>query len=215
MKTNDFSNNGLLDALRKFNAKERFYLVGHFLGNPQFRPDIARVASLERVLNIPSGLFVGAVDTFCAMDYHLDWLNAALKLYHDPNIKNRALQKSEDCTTGTQQDIDLLLAFDTLLYSPRYHIVLIEAKGVDSFSNDQLKSKQKRFKTIFSDADKLNIKVHYVLMAPSSPKEYKLDEALKTWGWEFLPLPMPSGLLKVTRDSGKREWTTWKIEERK
>ena len=75
--------------------------------------------------------------TLRAMDYHLDWLNGALELDFaygrgDP-IGSRI--------TGSQEDIDLLLAFDTPNHLKHDHIVLVEAKGVISFSNSQLESK--------------------------------------------------------------------------
>ena len=74
----DLKINGLIEALRRFNAKERFFLVNHFLG--KFTPDHMILEKLENDLSLPKGIFVKAPDPFCAMDYHLDWLNGALEL---------------------------------------------------------------------------------------------------------------------------------------
>jgi hypothetical protein len=55
--------------LRRFNRKERFFLVGWALGNREFRlaPAFSRGISSVVSLEIPR-------DAFVAMDYHLDWI---------------------------------------------------------------------------------------------------------------------------------------------
>ena len=80
ISTKDIFTNGLLDALRRFNAKERCLLSGYFLGNREFRPGRECLEKLEHKLKIPEDIFVKASNIFCAMDYHLDWLNGALEL---------------------------------------------------------------------------------------------------------------------------------------
>jgi hypothetical protein len=216
-----FSIKGLLDALRRFNAKERFFLVGHFLGNPKFTPDPKILEKLQSDLNIPKEIFVNAPDKFCAMDYHLDWLNGALELAFLSSAGDSRIGSSR--VTGTQEDIDLLLAFDTPSQSKRYHIVLVEAKGVTTFSNSQLESKMKRLNDIFFvDGGKPrfnNLEVHLVLAAPSG-QHPRLHRPSKPWNPIFLDLPMPDKkeLLKITLtdDSGKptKSGSKWKTVKR-
>ena len=220
----DFSIKGLLDALRRFNSKERFYLVGHFLGNPNFMPDKARLAELEDKLGIiPKGTFVdaGPTNTFCAMDYHLDWLNGALELAFLPTAGGNPIGSR---ITGSQEDIDLLLAFDTPNHLKHHHIVLVEAKGVISFSNSQLESKLKRLNDIFfidgGQPRFQNLEVHLVLAAPRHPTGDRLHWSSNIWEQIFSHLPIPKKLLKITRtdNSGKptkKGWSQWEIEERR
>ncbi len=221
------ANVGLLDTLRKFNAKERFYLVGHFLGNPKFNPDKVRLADLENKLQLPEDIFVKATDVFCAMDYHLDWLNGALECAFLNNGEGSRFDShgvDSHRVTGTQEDIDLLLAFSTASHPKRYHIVLIEAKGVTSISNSQLESKLKRFDAIFlKDDDKLRfdkLAVHFILAVP--PRQHpQLKWESKLWkDPKFLDLPMGvEKFLKITRVDDdykptKKNWSKWIIKTR-
>jgi hypothetical protein len=65
--------NKVISTLRELNAKERFFLVRYALGNPDFKlgPDFRVALSKKIRQEIPE-------DAFCAMDYHLDWIHAAL-----------------------------------------------------------------------------------------------------------------------------------------
>lgn len=221
-----FSINGLLDALRRFNAKERFYLVGYFLGNPDFKPGMACLDKLEHDLGIPKGIFAKAVeagDFFCAMDYHLDWLNGALERAFLSSAGDSRNGKSR--IKGTQEDIDMLLAFDTPSQSKRYHIVLVEAKGVTSVSNKQLISKLNRLDAILLDNNEQprfgNLAVHFILATPCG-QHPRLKWQSKFWEKpELLELNIPlNDLLKITRydDRGptrKEDWSEWKVEKRK
>ena len=56
----------LIDQLKRFNRKERFFLVGLALGNPDFKLSDAFRSSLHDLL----GVSIPA-DAFVAMDYHL------------------------------------------------------------------------------------------------------------------------------------------------
>ena len=80
--------NSLEQRLASFNRKERFLLVGQALGNSAFtlgdtfRQQLAQVLQRE----VPE-------DAYCAMDYHLDWLFAALMwaegFVHPGNVMER------------------------------------------------------------------------------------------------------------------------------
>jgi len=58
-----------VEYLRRFNRKERFYLVGWALGRRKFQlDDNFRISMAGKLgLEIPSSAFV-------AMDYHLNWI---------------------------------------------------------------------------------------------------------------------------------------------
>ncbi|MND75583.1 hypothetical protein D3C80_672090 [compost metagenome] len=67
--------NELIKNLKSFNRKERFYLIGQMLGNPDFRMDDKQLNEISKLINvkIPG-------EYFTAMDYHLDWIYASLFL---------------------------------------------------------------------------------------------------------------------------------------
>ncbi len=65
----------LVSHLKRFNRKERFYLIGSALGNATFRLGDDVRHRLSKLLD----LFIPA-DAFVAMDYPLDWLLASMHL---------------------------------------------------------------------------------------------------------------------------------------
>ncbi|MYD95212.1 MAG: hypothetical protein F4Y02_16345 [Chloroflexi bacterium] len=153
----------LIDALERFNRKERFHLLRHVLGyegwsfrlSDEFREELGRNIG-ERV---PPGALV-------MMDYHLDWISMAVWLSGQhalPTKQTPAL--NEGRVAGNQEDIDLLVAFKS---SGTMHIVLIEAKGDTPWNNSQLESKAVRLREIFGDTipDGAEVRPHFVLMAP-------------------------------------------------
>jgi hypothetical protein len=203
---------GLIDILRSFNRKERFYLVGAALGNPAFRLSRDFIDKLNRALNVDV-----PADAFCAMDYHLDWLYASLVLASGgqpdglrPNI--------DRLVKGTQEDIDLLVAYET---ADDCHILLLEAKGVTGWTNKQMKHKADRLGTIFgADGAPLDgVVPHFAMLSPNRPKrlkEAKWPDWMRPGGSAvWIELPIPPGLRKVTRcdDQGRPSWqgTSWRV----
>ena len=96
----------LQDILRSFNLKERYYLIGTALGN-RFRLSWEFIDTLNSALgvNIPG-------DAFAAMDYHLDWIYASLVL---ASLDGQAMvfPNTDRSVTGTQEDVDFLIAYRT------------------------------------------------------------------------------------------------------
>jgi len=132
----------IISNLRSFNRKERFYLIGQMLGNPEFRMDDNQLDKISNLigLTIPRKYF-------SAMDYHLDWIYASLYLtQNNPTgrVERNFIEENEIETdyqiSGTQEDVDFLLAF--VDEKKITHIVMIEAKGDSYFSNGQLDSKK-------------------------------------------------------------------------
>jgi len=138
----------LLDYLKMFNSKERFFLVGQILGKSRFSPSKKFRGELNKVLGLEIPTKV-----FAAMDYHLDWLYASLELARgckEKYIHKNGNQKADKKIKGQQEDIDFLIAFNENDDEKKpTHIVLIEAKGVTAWSNKQMDSKVKRLNEIF------------------------------------------------------------------
>jgi hypothetical protein len=59
----------IIEQFQAFNCKERFFLIGKALGNPEFRLDESFRVEVANTLqlNIPH-------DAYPAMDYHLEWI---------------------------------------------------------------------------------------------------------------------------------------------
>lgn len=186
----------LIDNLRSFNSKERFFLIGHALGNRNFTLSQAFKNYFGNVLrlDIPS-------DSFVAMDYHLEWLYASLYLTFNAE-NSHIFINTDDLIKGNQEDIDLVIVF---LEDASCHIILIEAKGVTGWTNKQANSKAIRLRKIFgSDGRRWpGVNPHFMLFSPTRPKHLNIS------GWPiwmtincqvpWLELPIPAGLRKVTR----------------
>ncbi|WP_323965914.1 hypothetical protein [Aeromonas hydrophila] len=213
----------IISNLRSFNRKERFYLVGQMLGNPDFRMDKTQLAEISKLIGttIPS-------EYFAAMDYHLDWIYASLFLTHnDANtaFKRNSIEnggvKIDYQISGTQEDVDFLLAF--VDHENTTHIVMIEAKGDSYFSNAQLNSKNKRFKAIFGNEDSWpNVRPHFLLCSPKEPQKINVEEPayfiFKNSKLPWLELDMEEGKNKVTRcNEGGKPYVNgkyWTVENR-
>ncbi|HEA3201486.1 TPA: hypothetical protein RVS02_003030 [Aeromonas veronii] len=213
----------IISNLRSFNRKERFYLIGQMLGNPEFRMDDNQLDKISNLigLTIPRKYFA-------AMDYHLDWIYASLYLtQNNPTgrVERNFIEENEIETdyqiSGTQEDVDFLLAF--VDEKKITHIVMIEAKGDSYFSNGQLDSKNKRFKAIFGNENTWpNVRPHFIICSPKKPQKIKIEEPayfiFKNSKLPWLELDMGNGKNKVTRcvkngepsNNGKH----WKVESR-
>ena len=68
------------------------------------------------------------------MDYHLDWIHASLFLTLPGNDSQAVHPNSGRVATGTQEDVDLLVAFEE---GDITHLLLIEAKAETGWTNKQ------------------------------------------------------------------------------
>ncbi|WP_421219276.1 hypothetical protein [Aeromonas enteropelogenes] len=217
-------NNELIKNLKSFNRKERFYLIGQMLGNPEFRMDDNQLDKISKLigLTIPRKYFA-------AMDYHLDWIYASLYLTKNNTASCVERNFTEENGTaidyqisGTQEDVDFLLAF--VDEKQTTHLVMIEAKGDSYFSNAQLDSKNKRFKEIFGNENTwLNVRPYFLICSPKRPKNIIIEEpayfmlnqeSKLTW----FPLEIGDGKNKVTRcaedERPCNNGDYWKVENR-
>ena len=123
----------LIKILKSFNRKERFFLIAHALGlhSNSGEPAFSLSNCFREQLNTKFDLKIpqDSEDVFVAMDYHLDWLQAALILAHtSQGEKSKFCNQGKEgqVITGTQEDVDLLVAFQV---SGTFHLILVEAKG--------------------------------------------------------------------------------------
>lgn len=195
----------LVEALKKFNRKERYWVIRNALGNrsdqlgEMFRQNLQQTIGIE----IPE-------DSWWAIDYHIDWLVGALALFADDAVVAKPQPNGNSLVKGNQEDIDLVVAFGSTL-------VLIEAKGETSWSNSQLNSKLPRLEAIL-EADfqglyqQQKLSVYFVLMSPKRSKRLLRPGGLPWPSWMaakdgtpfWMPLQLADGrespsFFKVTR----------------
>jgi hypothetical protein len=197
-----------------FNAKERFFLIGQILGNTSFQPSEIFLDELraELPIEIPP-----AEKMFAAMDYHLDWLYAAVAM-SDTAEDNVHYPDAPIGVKGTQEDVDFLLAWQ---HDNSFHIVIIEAKGVTSWTNKQIESKAERLRDFFgNDGQKIdNVTPHFVLMSPRKSVDLRKN-VCPEWmcpGGQFHWMELKNsdnyGTHRVGRLPGKnrKKYDGWKV----
>lgn len=158
------------------------------LGLP-FRKTLSRTIGVE----VPEG-------AFCAMDFHLDWIYAALCAVGSPCIDD-LYSNAVRHVQGQHEDVDLLVAFES---GGDTHLILIEAKATSSWTNKQAESKAKRLRGFFADQKECKrVTPHFILMSPKRPGK------LTTGDWPawmtadqndqplWIELPIPNDLQKV------------------
>ncbi len=197
------------------NRKERFHLLREALGKKTFRLDECFRIRLQSCLrDSPRDAVSIPPDAFVAMDFHLDWIAMALRLAADGPERARPHRfpldgiANDGLVSGTQQDVDMLVAFSD---GATTHLVMIEAKGDTDWRNEQLDEKAERLDRIFSEERPWSgwATPHFVLMSPVRPT------SLTKKGWPswmtlngetlWLRLPLPEDLVKVTRCDHDRD----------
>ena len=214
--------NKIMKFLKSFNRKERFHLLNQAVaGGLKLDKEIAK--EIDEVLSLGSLLRDNHDNSdlcFIAMDYHIDWLYAALflaslndmdsetilgQIYHRECIEEL---DGKPIIQANQEDIDLLIGVES---EGVVHLIMIEAKGDTAWSTSQMKSKIKRLKAIFGNAGENfdQVKPYYLLLSPGEPQKLKIT--LPEWmrskdvdhGFFWVRLTM----------SGEKEF--WKIQRTK
>jgi len=171
----------IIQNLRNFNRKERDHLIKFALSESPEHPQISK--ELWRAIRPkdgptrrpkPSEMFIG-------MDYHLNWLYAALMVPNDYQNgiygqENRwpdsfEVSKKERPLKPNQEDVDLILAFQE---NDELYITLIEAKLSSGWGIKQFESKFPRLcklKRLTQPANSFGLTVKWRLMlaSPSKP----------------------------------------------
>jgi len=203
----------LVEALKSFNRKERFWLIRNALGPASETLDEAFRRRLQQAI----GVEVPAT-AWWAMDYHLDWLVGALTMLARGDAAFASHPNDQRLVCGNQEDMDLVVAFDRTL-------VLIEAKGDTAWSNEQFQGKVKRLEGLQAAGLMPSpLRLFFVLTSPRPPVGLVPKEGTRWSPWMcddqerplFFPLEMPTEFWKVTRWDDERQQpsfagTRWKI----
>lgn len=187
MDRTDLLNNELatnaLDIIKKFNRKERYHLVKEALmdGEPKLNPDFHKRLKVATGQEIPENSYV-------AIDYHLDWIAAALyltKKYQTKYINSILLEEKipgkihekngHNIITGNQLDTDLAVIY---INNSLLHIIMIEVKVETGWNGKQLSSKGKRLKEIFGCKGNLFSFVNPVFVIAGPKLDYKTPNFL-------------------------------------
>ena len=156
----------VIDSLRLLDRKERFAVLREALGFDRIAPKLGR--GFQEKLGACIGVPVPE-RAFVAMDYHLDWIQMALHFAENPPPRPGEAFRNPGFSNinRDQEDIDLLVAFDTTDEDPSVtHLVLIEAKAYLPWTNKQLESKTRRLCRTFGDDGARHdaVKPHFLLM---------------------------------------------------
>jgi hypothetical protein len=194
---------GVIDRLKAFNRKERDHLVKFAFCQEPRAPELAdgfwKMISDEPIQPKPKQLFF-------AMDYHLNWLFAAILTAADEekDLQSKTwdnkwkvqLSASEKelhpyPVKGNQQDVDFLVVWFSEL-SNALEIVLVEAKLDSAWDSDQFKSKKTRLDLIKRVSEKSNLGLGVInwrllLVSPKdqapSSKEFNVDLIKNKQDW--------------------------------
>lgn len=166
-------------TLKRFNRKERYWVVRTALGPHSETLDAGFCAALERVLS-DKKVKINPREAWWGMDYHFNWLFAALRMHCDGHEagEGRSWSNAEGAVQGNQEDIDLVVATGS-------DLILVEAKN-GAWSSDQLRSKIERLKLLQADESGVvgsgdqSVRLHFVLMSPSDPSKGGLGALLAT-----------------------------------
>ncbi len=191
--------------LEKFNRKERFHLLAWALERPHFelgetfRRTIETELKGELRASIPD-------DAFVAMDYHLNWIYAALVVASHGGVgrtfENPLVLDDHRMIRGNQEDLDLVVAFGR---PESEDVILVEAKGDSGWSKEQLESKAVRLNAIFPQGRYRGVVAYFVLTSPGPKRPGNIDQAatppwMRPGGrFRWVPLPWPSERERVFR----------------
>ena len=165
----------LARTLERFNRKERHWLIRDALGPAAAKLDEPFLRRVEQAVRVRDPGFNVDLNAWWAIDYHLDWLIAALHIREYGELSARLPQPNkEGLVRGNQQDIDLVIASGTTL-------VLVEAKGVGSWPGGGLKDKVDRLRSmtpdlIGHDGRAGDCTVHFVLCSPDIGRQLSSED---------------------------------------
>ena len=176
----------LCDCLKMFNRKERYWLIQNALGGLDEKGSIKQLPiSYKFLKKIKDSLKdeknvvfpKNRHNIWWAMDYHLNWIVGALYLLKNgtpfkdnhniiiPNIS--AGSNKFSLIESNQEDVDFIIAFDNT-------IILIEAKGVESWNTKQYERKCERITLIKEVIERSELRgkinVYFVLFSPKEPE---------------------------------------------
>ena len=173
----DGQDDRLARLLASLNRKERHWLLAGVLGNDHPPLSETFVAALSAALE-GSGCPPVPRTAWWSIDYHLDWIAAALVLLRradgdggkvgygtienaDAGYGMTTCGKPVELLRGNQEDADLLICFERRL-------IVVEAKAGTGWSRKQMGGKVKRLREIIGLANSTDVKVYLVLTSPQT-----------------------------------------------
>jgi hypothetical protein len=194
----------IIKRLKLFNRKERDHLIKYAL----FHGEVERQISDRLWKEIgPKKPTFGECSIFIGMDYHLNWLFAALatakeeKLQPDRIRDNRwsfpfkgsGKDKNARPIQSNQEDVDLLVAWSDPANGIALRLVLIEAKLDSGWDKKQFKRKKERLTMMRLDSRRRGlafIEWDFYLMSPNGPPNndfFSTKEFVGKYSWMKSP----------------------------
>ena len=170
--------------------------MGAALDNPEFRLGDKYALKLSESfdLDVPSNSWV-------AMDYHLDWIAAALHVTHKKRPHGKRWP-NDGIVEGNPEDVDLIVGFEN---AGTTILLLVEAKAETTWTNSQQQSKADRLSEIFGpEADRYpGVQPHFALTSPKRPEKlnascwpsWMAPEGCPIW----FPMTLPPNRRRVVR----------------
>lgn len=198
-----------INALRSFVRKERFFVIKAVMRGQSTREITLTLSQRFRRLLVQFTHFKVPADAFVAVEYNLDWLHASLALANSiyatgmPFVNHDA--DGNQIVTGTQQDVDVLVAFtdDNVDY-----LILIEAKGYMKWEKNQMIKKTRRIAQILKQYP--TVKFYFIVLSPHLPHP---DRELMTAEWpqmvtsklSWIEMAVPPDQCRVIRCNSEGE----------
>lgn len=126
--------------LRSLNCSELHHLAAAALDNPAFilGPDFRLELSRVFGVDVPE-------DAFGGVHYHIDWLQAGLKMTFEPSA-DHVYEYPGELLEGSQETIDLLVAWDE---PEAAHVIILETRGPTQANIRQFRNRMKRLAAVF------------------------------------------------------------------
>ena len=189
----------LIKLLERFNRKERHFLALQLIGKKKFQLNVGFKECLYNKIcvEIPDEC------VFVAIDYHLDWVLAALEAHKRGDTGGTFDIELK----GTNLDIDCLIAFPK---DECFHLIFLEAKAYpengSGWTNAQMKKKAKRLGEIFGNDGCCypKVKPHFLMLSPKEPGKRLNIDCWPCWMKKnrqprHLTWDLPSSRLKATQ----------------
>lgn len=211
----------LIECLDSFNRKERYWLLRNCCGKGKYLEIPLGENFIQKLKQVPALSNLDFSNAWWAMDYHIDWLFAAITFYKDHRIQklsnNENTYIKKNNVNGSQEDFDFIVCVGN-------EVILIEAKMATGWTKHQLHSKLSRVIDLkhLSNGD---INFHFFMTSPhltNTSEAIKEKCTIEDAGANFIDLLTPTNIplvsekrfLKVVRcdaEGGNSDRDHWKI----
>ena len=188
--------------LKRFNAKERMWVIENAIGPTALSAEFC--TRISNALDLAEPIEPTA---WWSIDYHIDWLFAALRCRELGASWAEAdrflVEENRGQYTYRIEDIDLVVCNG-------HRVFLIEAKAYGAWGSKQIESKMRRLAPLAELGESQGIEVFFVLMSPRPPQKLTYEEWRPGWlkngspAWIPLEAPLKRGLVINRCDEGGR-----------